>query len=78
MIILLIIIIILGMIQIFLFVPFLLFIYIFILFRFVKGSKPGVRTGFDFDEADLAELEQFREVIVASAIFGTAEQNWVI
>ncbi|XP_044472914.1 probable hexosyltransferase MUCI70 [Mangifera indica] len=37
---------------------------------FVKGSKPGVRTGFDFDEADLAELEQFHEVIVASAIFG--------
>ncbi|XP_031249773.1 uncharacterized protein LOC116107620 isoform X2 [Pistacia vera] len=37
---------------------------------FVKGSRPGVRTGFDFDEADLADLEQFHEVIVASAIFG--------
>ncbi|XP_075671723.1 putative hexosyltransferase MUCI70 [Castanea sativa] len=37
---------------------------------FVKGSKPGDRSGFDIDEADLMELEQFHEVIVASAIFG--------
>ncbi|PON68015.1 hypothetical protein PanWU01x14_098190 [Parasponia andersonii] len=37
---------------------------------FVKGSKPGYQTGFDIDEADLAELEQSHEVIVASAIFG--------
>ncbi|XP_044477697.1 probable hexosyltransferase MUCI70 [Mangifera indica] len=37
---------------------------------FVKGSRPGVQTGFDFDEADLTELDQFHEVIVASAIFG--------
>ncbi|KAM6584735.1 hypothetical protein CsatB_011737 [Cannabis sativa] len=37
---------------------------------FVKGSKPGYQTGFDIDEADLKELEQFHEVIVASAIFG--------
>ncbi|XP_030931844.1 uncharacterized protein LOC115957677 isoform X3 [Quercus lobata] len=37
---------------------------------FVKGSKPGDQSGFDIDEADLMELEQFHEVIVASAIFG--------
>lgn len=38
--------------------------------RFVKGRKPGHQTGFDIDEADLMELEQFHEVIVVSAIFG--------
>ncbi|KAI8011251.1 hypothetical protein LOK49_LG06G00737 [Camellia lanceoleosa] len=37
---------------------------------FVKGCRPGYRTGFDIDEADLRELEQFHDVIVASAIFG--------
>lgn len=37
---------------------------------FVKGSKPGHQSGFDIDEADLMELQQFHEVIVASAIFG--------
>lgn len=37
---------------------------------FVKGSKPGNQSGFDIDEADLLELEEFHEVIVASAIFG--------
>ncbi|PPS08067.1 hypothetical protein GOBAR_AA12580 [Gossypium barbadense] len=37
---------------------------------FVKGSKPGHQTGFDFDKSDLAELQQFHEIIVASAIFG--------
>ncbi|XP_052178141.1 probable hexosyltransferase MUCI70 isoform X2 [Diospyros lotus] len=37
---------------------------------FVKGCRPGYRTGFDVDEADLRELELFHEVIVASAIFG--------
>ncbi|KAF5460971.1 hypothetical protein F2P56_020803 [Juglans regia] len=37
---------------------------------FVKGSKPGHQSGFDIDEADLLELEQFHEVMVASAIFG--------
>lgn len=37
---------------------------------FVKGNKPGWLTGFDIDEPDLTELEQFRGVIVASAIFG--------
>ncbi|KAJ7948656.1 Inner membrane protein oxaA [Quillaja saponaria] len=37
---------------------------------FVKGNRPGHQSGFDIDEADLMELEQFHEVIVASAIFG--------
>ncbi|XP_059443404.1 probable hexosyltransferase MUCI70 isoform X2 [Corylus avellana] len=37
---------------------------------FVKGSKPGYQSGFDIDEADLMELEEFHDVIVASAIFG--------
>jgi hypothetical protein len=39
--------------------------------RFVKGNRPGRQTGFDIDEADLMKLEEFHEVIVASAIFGT-------
>lgn len=46
---------------------------IFFNIRFVKGNKPGRQTGFDIDEADLTELEQSHEVIVASAIFGTVE-----
>lgn len=37
---------------------------------FVKGCRPGHQTGFDIDLSDLKELEQFHEVIVASAIFG--------
>ncbi|KAA8523905.1 hypothetical protein F0562_010328 [Nyssa sinensis] len=37
---------------------------------FVKGCRPGRHTGFDIDEVDLRELEQFHEVIVASAVFG--------
>lgn len=37
---------------------------------FVKGCTPGQRTGFDIDEVDLRELQQFHDVIVASAIFG--------
>ncbi|CAA3009832.1 uncharacterized protein LOC111380393 [Olea europaea subsp. europaea] len=49
---------------------------------FVKGCRPGDCAGFDLDVADLRELEQFHEVIVASAIFGnydlisTAEEYW--
>lgn len=41
----------------------------------MKGSKPGHQTGFDFDESDLAELQQSHEIIVASAIFGTARHS---
>ncbi|KAL2331429.1 hypothetical protein Fmac_019010 [Flemingia macrophylla] len=37
---------------------------------FVRGNRPGRLTGFDFDEADLLELDQYHDVIVASAIFG--------
>ncbi|CAH2036538.1 unnamed protein product [Thlaspi arvense] len=37
---------------------------------FVKGTKPGHQTGFDIDEEILPELDQFHDVIVASAIFG--------
>lgn len=40
--------------------------------RFVKGCRPGYKTAFDIDVADLELLEQSHEVIVASAIFGTA------
>lgn len=39
---------------------------------FVKGQKPGRRTGFDIDDADLAEMEQCNGIVVASAIFGNA------
>ncbi|KAL1567165.1 hypothetical protein AAHA92_02674 [Salvia divinorum] len=37
---------------------------------FVKGCRPGYKTAFDIDVTDLELLEQFHEVIVASAIFG--------
>ncbi|XP_042040437.1 probable hexosyltransferase MUCI70 [Salvia splendens] len=37
---------------------------------FVKGCRPGYKTAFDIDVADLELLEKFHEVIVASAIFG--------
>ncbi|KAJ0242306.1 hypothetical protein HA466_0207880 [Hirschfeldia incana] len=37
---------------------------------FVKGIKPGHQTGFDIDDDILSELDQFHDVIVASAIFG--------
>ncbi|KAK6915989.1 Protein of unknown function DUF616, partial [Dillenia turbinata] len=38
--------------------------------KFVSGTKPGHNTGFDIDESDLLEMEQCREEVVASAIFG--------
>ncbi|XP_076929671.1 putative hexosyltransferase MUCI70 [Bidens hawaiensis] len=37
---------------------------------FVKGCRPGYKTGFDIDVSDLVELEQYNDIIVASAIFG--------
>ncbi|KAH0744253.1 hypothetical protein KY290_032246 [Solanum tuberosum] len=48
---------------------------------FVQGCRPGDRTGFDIDAADLKEMEQFHDVIVASAIFGNYDviqqpKNW--
>ncbi|XVF70242.1 hypothetical protein PTKIN_Ptkin11bG0145100 [Pterospermum kingtungense] len=36
---------------------------------FVKGSKPGHQTGFDFDESNLEVLQRFHDIVVASAIF---------
>lgn len=50
------------------------FIYLFLV-RFVKGCTPGDRTGFDIDASDLREMEEFHEVIVASAIFGIVDQK---
>ncbi|KAL8205490.1 hypothetical protein R6Q57_009041 [Mikania cordata] len=37
---------------------------------FIKGCRPGYKTGFDIDVSDLVELEQYHDIIVASAIFG--------
>ncbi|KAL5715487.1 putative hexosyltransferase muci70 [Ranunculus cassubicifolius] len=37
---------------------------------FVRGSKPGIQSGFDMDDLDLLEMEQCQGVVVASAIFG--------
>ncbi|WOL17073.1 hypothetical protein Cni_G25862 [Canna indica] len=37
---------------------------------FAKGKKPGMETGFDIDNADLLEMEECHDVVVASAIFG--------
>ncbi|KAJ7946985.1 Inner membrane protein oxaA [Quillaja saponaria] len=41
---------------------------------FVRGSKPGRKTGYDMDEADLLEMEQCDGVVVASAIFGNFDE----
>jgi hypothetical protein len=41
---------------------------------FVKGSTPGVGTGFDLDEDDRAEMYACQGVVVASAIFGNYDQ----
>ncbi|KAJ0836581.1 hypothetical protein HanRHA438_Chr16g0768581 [Helianthus annuus] len=37
---------------------------------FVRGDRPGNKTGFDIDDSDLFEMDQCRGVLVASAIFG--------
>ncbi|XP_016581223.2 probable hexosyltransferase MUCI70 isoform X2 [Capsicum annuum] len=37
---------------------------------FVKGCRPGDRTGFDINAADLKKMEKYHDIIVASAIFG--------
>ena len=44
------------------------FMHFFI--SFVRGKKPGQGTGFDIKDDDLLEMEQCRELVVASAIFG--------
>ncbi|BAT73725.1 hypothetical protein LR48_Vigan01g059400 [Vigna angularis] len=41
---------------------------------FLRGIKPGRKTGFDIDEADLFEMEQCNGVVVASAIFGNFDE----
>jgi hypothetical protein len=38
--------------------------------RFVRGTIPGLNTGFDIDEADRSEMQQCQRTVVASAIFG--------
>nr|CAB3464633.1 unnamed protein product [Digitaria exilis] len=40
---------------------------------FVRGKKPGQGTGFDIKDDDLLEMEQCRELVVASAIFDVPE-----
>lgn len=45
--------------------------------RFVRGTKPGRDGGFDISEADLTEMEQPRDIIVASAIFGKFQYHRV-
>lgn len=37
---------------------------------FIKGPKAGRGTGFDIDDSDLAEMDQCKGIVVASAIFG--------
>lgn len=37
---------------------------------FVKGQRPGRGSGFDIDDADLADMDQCNGIVVASAIFG--------
>ncbi|TVU20487.1 hypothetical protein EJB05_36696 [Eragrostis curvula] len=37
---------------------------------FARGKKPGQGSGFDINDDDLLEMEQCRELVVASAIFG--------
>ncbi|KAF6161507.1 hypothetical protein GIB67_009386 [Kingdonia uniflora] len=39
-------------------------------YGFVKWSKPGHKTRFDIDDADLFEMEHCDGIVVASAIFG--------
>ncbi|CAI9088662.1 OLC1v1023062C2 [Oldenlandia corymbosa var. corymbosa] len=37
---------------------------------FIKGCRAGENTGFDIDAADLKDMDEVHDVIVASAIFG--------
>ncbi|KAL3508679.1 hypothetical protein ACH5RR_028080 [Cinchona calisaya] len=37
---------------------------------FVRGCRAGDSTGFDIDMADLREMDEFHDIVVASAIFG--------
>ena len=53
----------------------LITLFVFIFIRFIKGCRAGDNTGFDIDLDDLKEMDEFHEIIVASAIFGTAEHE---
>ncbi|RLN28519.1 hypothetical protein C2845_PM05G31240 [Panicum miliaceum] len=44
---------------------------------FVRGKKPGQGTGFDIKDDDLLEMEQCRELVVASAIFDEETEAYV-
>uniref|UniRef100_A0A0D6R272 TOD1/MUCI70 glycosyltransferase-like domain-containing protein n=2 Tax=Araucaria cunninghamii TaxID=56994 RepID=A0A0D6R272_ARACU len=41
---------------------------------FVKGSMPGIATGFDIDKEDLLDMYQCHGIVVASAIFGNYDE----
>jgi hypothetical protein len=45
---------------------------------FVRGKKPGQGTGFDIKDDDLLEMEQCRELVVASAIFGNHQHSLIV
>jgi hypothetical protein len=45
---------------------------------FVRGKKPGQGTGFDINDDDLIEMEQCRELVVASAIFGNHHRSLIV
>lgn len=49
-----------------------------IFISFVRGKKPGQGTGFDIKDDDLLEMEQCRELVVASAIFGNHDCSLLI
>ena len=53
-----------------------MFFAIFI--SFVRGKKPGQGTGFDIKDDDLLEMEQCRELVVASAIFGNHHCSMIV
>lgn len=46
-----------------------------IFISFVRGKRPGQGSGFDINDNDLLEMEQCRELVVASAIFGKSACN---
>lgn len=45
---------------------------------FVRGKKPGQGTGFDINDDDLLKMEQCRELVVASAIFGSERCSLIV
>jgi hypothetical protein len=49
--------------------------YYTIFISFVRGKRPGQGSGFDINDDDLLEMEQCRELVVASAIFGKSTSS---